>query len=146
MLLQGGDSQDITIKRLQAQLAKMAYILIDNRLMKPPQTAKGKPSRGRSRGIRRFGGLRDPTCGACKEKQHESQFNLESQGNNKSMALSKRRVSPCRAHSSVDLREMLNAKRKQEGDLREKLDNRIATTLVKTIIPTGSVARAAISM
>ncbi|GFY80906.1 hypothetical protein Acr_01g0007150 [Actinidia rufa] len=34
LLSEGDDSRDITIKRLQAQLAEMAQIMIDNRLMK----------------------------------------------------------------------------------------------------------------
>ena len=34
LLPKGGDNRDITIKRLQTQIAKMAQILVDNRLMK----------------------------------------------------------------------------------------------------------------
>ena len=43
------DSRDITIKHLQNQLAKMAQILVDNKLMKPDQVAEGEPSEGRSK-------------------------------------------------------------------------------------------------
>ena len=49
LLPEGGDSQDITIKRLQTQLAEMAQILVDNRLMKPAQAAEGGPSADRSK-------------------------------------------------------------------------------------------------
>ena len=37
LLLEGENSRDITIKRLQAQLDEMTQILVDNRLMKPLQ-------------------------------------------------------------------------------------------------------------
>ncbi|GFZ18319.1 hypothetical protein Acr_27g0000580 [Actinidia rufa] len=73
------EGQDITIKRLQSQLAKMAQILVENKLIKPVQVAK---------------------CGLSEG----------SKGDNKSMALSKRRVSSGRAHSSVDFHEIINAK------------------------------------
>ncbi|GFS42517.1 hypothetical protein Acr_00g0080280 [Actinidia rufa] len=39
-------------------------------------------------------------------------------------------ILPSRAHSSMDLRKTLNAKRNQEGNLRDKLNNRIATRLM----------------
>ncbi|GFZ08917.1 hypothetical protein Acr_20g0007250 [Actinidia rufa] len=100
LLPEGEDSRDITIKRLQAQLDEMKQILVDNKLMKQPRIDKGEPSRGKSRGD--YSG---------------------------SMASSKRRVSPCRAQSSMDLRDTLNAKRNLEGDLRKKLNNRIAVAL-----------------
>ncbi|GFS46047.1 ovate family protein 13 [Actinidia rufa] len=45
LLPEGDDIQDITIKRLQAQLAEMAQIMIDNRLMKSPQIDGAEPSR-----------------------------------------------------------------------------------------------------
>ncbi|GFS39667.1 hypothetical protein Acr_00g0064270 [Actinidia rufa] len=56
------------------------------------------------------------------------------------------RVSLHRAHSSVDLRETLNAKRNREGDLRAKLNNQRTVSPVKTIILTKSIAYAAISI
>ena len=61
LFLEGKDSQDITIKRMQAQLTEMAHILVDNRLMKPPQI-DGEHSKGRSRG------LRDSPRGVCRQK------------------------------------------------------------------------------
>ena len=88
LLLKSGDSRDITIKFLQAQLAEMTQILIDNKLIKPAQIAKGRPYRGS------FRGLKNPPRGACWEKRHESHVDLESQGDSKSMTSSKRRVSP----------------------------------------------------
>ena len=86
MLPKGEDSRDITIKRLQTELAKMAQILVDNRLMKLPQITEGEPSKGRP------GGLRDSPRGTRKEKRHESHVDLESQGDSKFVVSSKRRV------------------------------------------------------
>ena len=37
LLPEGGDNRDINIKLLQTQLDEMAHILVDDRLMKPPQ-------------------------------------------------------------------------------------------------------------
>ncbi|GFY95372.1 hypothetical protein Acr_10g0007570 [Actinidia rufa] len=48
------------------QLAELAQILVDNRLMKPPRIDEGDPSRGK------FGGAKDPLRGTCREKRHES--------------------------------------------------------------------------
>ncbi|GFZ09224.1 hypothetical protein Acr_20g0010320 [Actinidia rufa] len=99
-LLRKEDSQDITIKCLQTQLAKMAQIFVDNRLMKPIQVAKGGPSEDMSK---------------------------------------RSNLSPRRGHSQAELilvwifRETLNAKRNQEGDLRAKLNNRIAAASDKVI-------------
>ena len=46
----------------------------------------------------------------------------------------------------MDLLKMINAKRHRESDMREKLNNRAVATLVKTIIPIGSIAQATVSM
>ncbi|GFS37095.1 hypothetical protein Acr_00g0049800 [Actinidia rufa] len=46
LLPEGKDSQDINIKRLQAQMAEMTQILVDNKLMKPAQIAVGGPFKG----------------------------------------------------------------------------------------------------
>ena len=74
-------------------------------------------------------------------RQRRSHFSLESRSDCRFVASSKRRASPSRAHSSMDLCERLNAKRNQEDNLRAKLNNRIAATLDKVIIPEGSIAR-----
>ncbi|GFZ08745.1 hypothetical protein Acr_20g0005530 [Actinidia rufa] len=81
LLLEGGDSRDITIKRLQAQLVERTQIMVDNKLMKPPQIEEGEPSKGRPRD------LRDPPRRT--EKRHESHADLESKGDSKSVASSK---------------------------------------------------------
>ena len=88
LLLESEDNQDITIKRLQAQLATMAQVLVDNRLMKPPQ-GNEEPSRGKS------GDQRDLPHGVQRQKQQESRVDLKGQDDSKSGASSKRRVSPC---------------------------------------------------
>ena len=44
LLPEGVDSCDITIKRLQNQLAEMTQILVDNKLMKPTQVHEDGPS------------------------------------------------------------------------------------------------------
>ena len=62
------------------------------------------------------------------------------------MALSKRRVSPSRAHSNMDLRETLNDKRNREGDLCAKLNSRTSTALDRTVIPSRSIAYTAKSI
>ena len=62
LLPKGGDNWDITIKRLQAQMAEMTRILVDNILTKLPQIVEVGPSKGRS------GGLKDPPRKARKEK------------------------------------------------------------------------------
>ncbi|GFS42906.1 hypothetical protein Acr_00g0082450 [Actinidia rufa] len=53
------------------------------------------------------------------------------------MVMSKRRRSPDRTKSGVDLREMLNAKRNQDRDLRVKLND--WATLTNKVIPTNLV-------
>ena len=83
LLPEGGDRRDITIKRLRAQLAEMVQILVDIRLMKPPQIEEGEPSRGRP------GELRDPPRRTRREKRHESHVDLESKGDTKFVASSK---------------------------------------------------------
>ncbi|GFY93861.1 hypothetical protein Acr_09g0003070 [Actinidia rufa] len=75
-------------------------------------------------------------------RQRRSHINLESRSNSKSVALSKRRVSPNRTPIILDLRETLNAKQNQEGDLRDKLNNRTTSTSGEVITPVGLVARA----
>ena len=72
------DTRNVTIKRLQVQLTKMAQILVDNRLMKPPRMDEGEPSRGKSRGPR------NPPCGTHWEKQHESRVDLDNQDDSRS--------------------------------------------------------------
>ena len=79
--------------------------------MKLAQIVEEGPLEGRSEG------LKNPPQRAHREKRRESYDDLKSQGDSKSVASSKRRVSPHRAHSSVNLRETLNAKQNQEGDL-----------------------------
>ncbi|GFY88483.1 hypothetical protein Acr_06g0004230 [Actinidia rufa] len=86
LLPEGEDNRDITIKRLQAQLAEMAQIMIDNSLMKPLQIEGVEPSRARSMG------LKDPTRRAKKDKQHESHVDLDSQNDSKSMKARRRDV------------------------------------------------------
>ena len=41
LILKGEDSQDITIKCLHTQLVELTQILIDNKLIKPPQIDEG---------------------------------------------------------------------------------------------------------
>ena len=103
LLPEGGDSRDITIKRLQNQLDEITQILADNRLMKLVQEVGG-PSEGRSKR------LKDPPRGSQNRKQRESCADLESRSDSNSVAPSKRRVSPGRARSSMDLRETINTK------------------------------------
>ena len=91
MLSEGKDNRDITIKCLQAQLVEKVQILVDNRLMKPPRVDEGEPSREKSRGSR------DRPRKTRREKQHEFRVDLESQGNNRYVASSKRRVPPRQA-------------------------------------------------
>ncbi|GFS40078.1 hypothetical protein Acr_00g0066580 [Actinidia rufa] len=50
LLLERGDSQDITIKCLQNQLAEMAQILVDNKLIKLAQAVEEGPSKDRTKG------------------------------------------------------------------------------------------------
>ncbi|GFS33543.1 hypothetical protein Acr_00g0029120 [Actinidia rufa] len=67
LLPKGEDCLDITIKHLQAQLAAVTQIMIDNHLMKTPQIDGGELSRARSTG------QRDPPRGSRKERaQHSS--------------------------------------------------------------------------
>ena len=91
LLPKGEDCRDITIKRLQAQLATVTQIMKDNRLMKPPQIDGGELSRARSTG------QRDLPRGSRKESRYESHVNLESQGDSKTVASGRRKVSPRRA-------------------------------------------------
>ncbi|GFY88833.1 hypothetical protein Acr_06g0007730 [Actinidia rufa] len=102
LLSEGEDDWDITIKRLQAQLAKMAHILVDNRLMKPPRIDEGEPSKGK------FGGIRDPPHGTRREKRHESRIDLESQGDSRSMESSKRSASLRQAYQVKKMMALWN--------------------------------------
>ncbi|GFS36781.1 hypothetical protein Acr_00g0048000 [Actinidia rufa] len=81
LLPEGEDSQDITIKCLQTQLAKIAQILVNNKLMKPTHAVEGRSKR-----------LKVPPREGQKGKQHESDVDLESRSDSKSVASSNSRV------------------------------------------------------
>ncbi|GFZ00427.1 hypothetical protein Acr_14g0000630 [Actinidia rufa] len=95
----------------------MAQILVDNRLMKLAQAAKGGPPED----ISKRSNLQ-PQEGPIR-RQRRSHVNMDSRSDSKSVASSKRRTSPSQAYSSMDLRETLNTKQNREGGLRAKLNN-----------------------
>ena len=67
-------------------------------------------------------------------------MSVDSQTYSKTVEMSKRRRSPERTKSRVDLRDILNAKRNQEGDLRAKLNGRKIAAVSK-VVPADSVNR-----
>ena len=106
----------------------MAQILVNNRLMKLSQAARPGQSNG---GIKES--ILSPRKGQDR-RQHRSRVNLNSRTNRKSIASSKQRRSPDRTRFGVDLREMLNAKRDQEGDMRTKLNGRKVAATSKVVL------------
>ncbi|GFZ16889.1 myosin heavy chain-like protein [Actinidia rufa] len=129
---EGGESQDITVERLQTQLAEMAQILIDNWLMKPTQVVEAEPSEDITKESN------PPPWAGQNRRQRGFRASLDSQSDSKSVASSERRVSPSRTPSIMNLCKILNAKRNRGGDLRDKLNNRTASRSGKHIIPAGS--------
>ncbi|GFY87332.1 peptidase family M48 family protein [Actinidia rufa] len=127
----GGDDRDITIQRLQTQLTGMTQILVDNKLMKPAQAVEARPFEDTTKGPN------PPSRAGRNGRQRRSRISLDSQNDSKSVALSKRRVSPSRTPSSTDLREIFNAKRNRGGNLRDNLTNRTAVASGKDIILAG---------
>ena len=63
---------------------------------------------------------------------------MDNRFDSKNVAMRKRRKSPDQSKSGVDLHDMLNAKRNQEGDLCDKLNDR-KVAVVSKVIPAGSV-------
>ncbi|GFY86367.1 hypothetical protein Acr_05g0000060 [Actinidia rufa] len=112
------DDRDVTIGRLQAQLTQMAQILVDNRLMGPVQADNIQSSRMKS------GGEGAQPMRMQRERQPVTRSELESHGDNRTEASSKRKSPPHQSRRSEDLRDALNAKRSQMVDLRQKLNSR----------------------
>ena len=125
------DDRDITIGRLQTQLAQMAQILVDNRLMGPVQEDVVQSSGARSGGQQ----VRIP-----REKRPVAQCEPESHGDNRIEVSSKRKSSTHRPQRSEDLRDALNAKRNQVVDLRQKLNSRREASAIRSFVPEESAA------
>ena len=110
-------------------------ILVNNRLMKLAQTVEAELFEDRTKESN------PPSRTDRNWKQRGSRVSLDSQSDSNSVASSKRRVSPSWTHSSIDLYEILNAKRNRVGDLRDKLNSWTVATLGKDVIPSGSATR-----
>ena len=78
------------------------------------------------------------------KKQNKTHVSVNSQTDNKTVAMSKRRRSTKRSKSGVDTHDTFNAKQSQEGDLHAKL-NGYKAVAVNKVVPTGSVVRTACS-
>ncbi|GFS38323.1 hypothetical protein Acr_00g0056810 [Actinidia rufa] len=89
----------------------------------------------------RFGGAGVPPMGTHRERRPSTQAELESHGDNRTEVLSKRKSLPHRSQRSEDLRDVLNAKRNQVVDLREKLNSRRVAGEVRTVISADSTVR-----
>ncbi|GFZ00158.1 hypothetical protein Acr_13g0015570 [Actinidia rufa] len=85
------DDRDVTIGRLQAQLTQMAQILVDNRLMGPDQADSVQSSRIKS------GGVEAQPVRMQRERRPVARSELESHGDNRTEASSKRKSSPHRS-------------------------------------------------
>ena len=112
----------------------MAQVLVDNKLMKPAQTAGAELL---------VAGNKNPSQSSCEGqngKRRGSHVTLDSKIDNKMVATSKRRRSSDLAKIGINLCEQLNTKWDREGDLWTKLDDRRAIATIK-VAPTGSVVR-----
>ena len=79
---------DITIERLQRQLTELMQIMVDNRLMRPAETATPRQTKGR---------IKEPTVPPREgrdKKQHKMHVSLDNRTDSKTMKTSKRRGSP----------------------------------------------------
>ncbi|GFY92589.1 hypothetical protein Acr_08g0009850 [Actinidia rufa] len=110
--LGGRDDWDVTIGRLQAQLTQMALDF------------GGQPAYAASPG-------RQYIVFQGKIRRRRSPANENPEGES----------SPHRSRRSEDLRDALNAKRRQMVDLRQKLNSRREASAVRSVMPMESAAR-----